>query len=83
MRYGYRVIMYERTTDRVGGIIDVPTALVAQALSIAGISKTAELGETELTDAEVRALANLLGFRSDVSRYHYHLETLATDPLRA
>ena len=39
MGYGYRVIMYERTTDRVGGIIDVPAALVSQALSIAGISK--------------------------------------------
>ena len=83
MRYGYRVIMYERTTDRVGGIIDVPAALVSQALSIAGISKPTELGEADLTDAQVRALANLLGFRSNVSRYCYHLETLATDPLRA
>ena len=83
MRYGYRVIMYERTTDRVGGIIDVPAALVPQALSLAGISDPTELGETELSDTEVRALANLLGFRSNVSRYRYHLETLAADLLRA
>ena len=83
MRYGYRVIMYERSTDREGGIIDIPAPLVAQALSIAGIGNATELGETELTDAEVRALANLLQFRSNVSRYHYHLETLASDSLRA
>jgi hypothetical protein len=38
MIYGYRAIMYERTTDRVGGIIDVPAALESQALTIAGIS---------------------------------------------
>jgi hypothetical protein len=83
MKYGYRVIMYERATDRVGGMIDVPAALVSQALSIAGITNATELGETELTDDEVRALATLLQFRSNVSRYRYHLETLVTDPLRA
>jgi hypothetical protein len=83
MIYGYRVIMYERTTDRVGGIIDVPAALEPQVLTIAGISNPTELGETELADAEVVALANLLGFRSNIPRYRYHLETLAIDPLRA
>ena len=80
---GYRVIMYERSTDRVGGVIDIPAPLVTQALSTVGISNATELGETELTDAQVRALANLLQFRSNVSRYQYHLETLASDPLRA
>jgi hypothetical protein len=79
----YRVIMYERSTDRVGGIIDVPPALVPQALSIAGVVNAAEPGETELTGAQARALANLLGFQANVSRYVYHLETLIADPLRA
>jgi hypothetical protein len=79
----YRVIMYERTTDREGGIIDVQPALVPQALNIAGVSNPVEPGEIELADARARALANLLGFRPDVSRYVYHLETLAAGPLRA
>ena len=83
MKYGYRVIMYERTTDRVGGIIDVPAALVPLALALAGITNPTELGETELTDGEVWALANLLQFRSNTSRYRYHLETLDTDLRRA
>jgi hypothetical protein len=68
--------MYERSTDREGGIIAIPAPLVAQALSIAGISDATKLGETELTDAQVGALAKLLQFRSNVSRYQYHLETL-------
>ena len=46
---GYRVIMYERSTDRVGGVIDIPAPLVTQALSTVGISNATELGETELT----------------------------------
>jgi hypothetical protein len=79
----YRVIMYERTTDRVGGMIDVPQKLVPQALAIAGVSDPTDLGETELTDSQVYALANLLGFRANLSRYVYHLETLAAHPLRA
>jgi hypothetical protein len=75
--------MYDRLTDQVGGVIDVPTALVPQVLSITGVSNPIEPGETELTDSQARALANLLGFRSNVSRYVYHLETLVADPLRA
>ena len=79
----YRVIMYQRTTDRVGGTVDVPDALVPQALRMAGISDPLEPGETELADSEARLIANLLGFRSNVSRYIYHLETVVTDPLQA
>ena len=74
----YRVIMYERTTDRVGGIVDVPDLLAIQALAIAGVTDADEPGESELDDAQARKLANLLGFRSNVARYVYHLETLVT-----
>jgi hypothetical protein len=76
----YRVIMYERTTDHVGGIIDVPDALVVQALRIAGVTDADEPGETDLDDIQAIQMAGLLQFRSNVARYIYHLETvLATD----
>ena len=79
----YRFIMYERATaERNGGVIDVPAALVQQTLTIAGITDPTELGETELEPSQVDALANLLGFRLNLARYHYLLETLAADPLR-
>lgn len=51
----YRGIMYERRTDRVGGIIDVPTYLEPQVLSAAGIQNATKLGEVELHDQQVRA----------------------------
>jgi hypothetical protein len=81
----YRVIMYERTTDRVGGIIDVPDALAAQALTIAGVTNATEPGETALDDIQAIQMARLLGFRANVARYIYHLETVLTtdDRLRA
>jgi hypothetical protein len=81
----YRIIMYDRQTERVGGIIDVPVRLAPQVLSFAGITTPAEPGESELHDRPLRAIANLLSFRSNVGRYLYHLETLVTtqDRLRA
>jgi hypothetical protein len=71
----HRVMMYERSTDRVGGIIDVPKRLIPQILSIAGIVCAAEPGESELTDKQTRAIARVMNFRADVGGYHYHLET--------
>ena len=47
MIFRYRIIMYLRTTDREGGIIDIPARHVQQVLSIAGISNPAELGESD------------------------------------
>ena len=83
MTVRYRVIQYERTTDRVGGVIDVRPQFVVQVLRIAGMSNAAEPGETELTDAQAKALASLMQFRANPSRYIYHLETLAPDPVWA
>jgi len=75
--------MYDRATDYVGGIIDVPVALAVQALMIAGVVDADEPGETDLDDIQAIQMAGLLGFRANVSRYIYHLETvLATDDRR-
>ena len=81
----YRVIIYERTTDHVGGIIDVPAALAVQALAIAAVADADEPGETDLDDIQAIQMARLLGFRANVARYIYHLETVLTtdDRLRA
>jgi len=78
--------MYERLTDRVGGIIPVPPRLASQVLSLAGLARPTEPGEMELHDPQLRAIAGLLTFRSNTGRYIYHLETLAPsqdDRLRA
>ena len=58
----YRVIMYERTTDQVGGIIDVPAALAVQALAIAGIADADEPGELNSTISRLYRWLDCSGF---------------------
>lgn len=79
----YRVIMYERSTDRVGGMIDVPPPLAPQVLLIVDIKDVDEPGETELSDDQARKLATLMSFQANIARYIYHLETLADRRLLA
>jgi hypothetical protein len=81
----YRIIMYERQTDRAGGTIDVPPTLASQVLSLASITNPTEPGETVLNDQQVSAIAQLLSFRHNIGRYIYHLETVigASDRLYA
>ena len=58
----YRLISYNRTTDRIGGIIDIPAPLLKQVLAIAGIAMSAsELGEHALTGEQVRDISSLIG----------------------
>jgi hypothetical protein len=79
----YRVIFYNRTTDRVGGLIGIPGVFLHRVLGIAGITNPNEPGEYPLTAEQIRDIASLVGFRADVSRFEYHLEPLFQDVVRA
>ena len=72
----YRLIFYNRTTDRVGGTIDIPGRFLQQVLKIAGITNASELGEYPLGRKEVDDIAALIRFRPDFSRFEYHLEPI-------
>jgi hypothetical protein len=74
----YRIIFYNRTTDRFGGDIDIPNPLLRQVLTIAGITgySASDLGEHPLTGEQIRDISSLLSFRADPSRFHYHLEPI-------
>jgi hypothetical protein len=76
----YRLIFYNRTTDRVGGLIDIPANLLPQVLALAGIQNASDLGEYPLAPKQVLDIASLIGFKPDVSRFAYHLEPLGLDP---
>jgi hypothetical protein len=78
----YRIIFYDRTTDRVAGLINIPGQLLPRVLTIAGIRNVSELGEYPLAPKKVGDIAALIGFEPDVSRFEYHLEPLE-DPARA
>jgi len=81
----YRLIFYNRSTDQAGGLIDIPGNLLPQVLALAGIQNANDLGEYPLDPNQVRDIAALIGFNSDVLRFAYHLEPigLVPDRLRA
>ena len=71
----YRILLYNRTTDRLDGAVDIPQPLLHQVLAIAGVTTSAnELGEYPLNAEQVRDISPLLGFEADPSRFHYHLD---------
>jgi hypothetical protein len=78
----YRVIFYNRSTDRVGGLIDIPANFLPQVLALAGIQNANDPGEYPLDPNQVRDIAALIGFKPDFSRFVYHLEPLGFVPDR-
>jgi hypothetical protein len=72
----YRLIFYNRSTDRAGGLIDIPRTFLPQVWAIAGIRNENDLGEYPLDPRQGRDIAALIGFEPDVSRFEYHLEPL-------
>lgn len=78
----YRVILYNRTTERWGGSVKVPGRHVKKVLELAGVKDPRELGEIELAPKQLDDIAALLKFRADLSRFYYHLEPIE-DALRA
>jgi hypothetical protein len=76
MTMRYRLIQYNRSTDHVGGLIDVPGRYAPRVVKIAGIQNEKELGEVPLTDEQIQAITAVIKFRPDVTRFIYHLEPL-------
>jgi hypothetical protein len=78
----FRIILYNRSTDHVGGLIDIPGKFLPQVLAIAAIPNASDPGEYPLDAKQVRDIAAVIGFKPDVSRFEYHLEPLSFTPDR-
>jgi hypothetical protein len=78
MTMQYRIIYYNRSNDQVGGLVDIPGRYTPQVLTIAGIRNTKELGELPLSDEQIRDIAALIGLRTDLARFVYHLEPIGS-----
>jgi hypothetical protein len=78
----YRIICYDRTTDRVGGLIDIPGVLLPRVLKIAGVTDRNEPGELPPEPRQIVDIASLVGFRIDLARFEYHLDPLGPLPQR-
>ena len=71
----YRVVSYDRTTERMKGSLIVPPSVVKQVKVIAGFQPHDDgLGEYPLDEKQTREVAGLLGFRPEPDRFHYSVE---------
>ena len=71
----YRVVTYDRATERMKGSLVVPPSILAKVKKIAGFKTEDDgLGEYKLDAAQTKQIAKILGFRSEADRFFYYVE---------
>lgn len=71
----YRVVSYDRTTERMKGSLIVPPSVVEQIKHIAGFRPQDDgFGEYPLDEEQTRRIGTILGFRSEPDRFYYCVE---------
>jgi hypothetical protein len=76
----YRVVSYDRTTERMNGSLVIPPSVLARVKGIAGFQpQDDDLGEYSLNEEQTRQAANILGFRAESEKFCYQIEPY--DPL--
>ena len=71
----YRVVTYDRTTERMKGSLIVPPSVLAKVKKIAGFKPADDgLGEYPLDQVQTRKVAAVLGFRLEPERVYYAVE---------
>lgn len=71
----YRVVTYDRTTERMKGSLVVPPSVLAKVKKIAGFKPQDDgLGEYPLDEDQTKQIAKILGFRPEPDRFYYYLE---------
>ena len=71
----YRIVSYDRATERMKGTVIVPPNVLGLVKAIAGFQPQDDgLGEYPLDEDQTRQVATLLGFRSEPDRFYYSLE---------
>jgi hypothetical protein len=71
----YRVVTYDRSTERMKGNLPVPPFILDKVKSVAGFHPQDDgLGEYLLDEQQTRQIAQLLGFRPEPDRFYYYVE---------
>lgn len=71
----YRIVTYDRTTERMKGSLVVPPSVLAKVKKIAGFQPGDDgLGEYPLDEGQTRKIAQILGFRPESERLFYYVE---------
>jgi hypothetical protein len=71
----YRVVTYDRTTERMKGSLVVPPSVLSKVKKIAGFQPQDDgLGEYPLDEKHTGQVAKILGFRPEADRFYYYVE---------
>ena len=71
----YRVVTYDRTSERMKGSLVVPPSVLAKVKKIAGFKAEDDgLGEYPLDEMQTKQVAKILGFRPEADRFYYSVE---------
>jgi len=84
----YRVVTYDRKTERMRGNLRIPPNVLAEIKRIVGFQPQGDGlgGEYPLNEAQTRDIARILGFRPEPDRFFYYVEPYeppADDGLKA
>ena len=71
----YRVVTYDRETERMKGTLIVAPNVLAKVKRIAGFQPQDDgLGEYPLDEQQTKLVAKILGFRPESDRFYYYVE---------
>jgi hypothetical protein len=71
----YRVVTYDKNTERMRGSLPIPPSLLDEAKRIAGFQPQDDgLGEYLLNEERTAQIAGLLGFHPESERFYYYVE---------
>lgn len=71
----YRIVTYDRASERMKGSLIVPPRVLPKVKRIAGFKPQDDgLGEYPLDENQTRQVAKILGFRPDTERFYYFVE---------
>lgn len=84
MRAVYRLVGYDKRTERLEVRVDIPQDKLGQALAIAGIAGggDAAVGDRELTPEQAKQIGRAIAFRPDLRHYDYFLEPYVFEDTR-
>jgi hypothetical protein len=71
----YRVVTYDRSTERMKGSLAVPPVILERVKKVAGFQPQDDgLGEYPLDEQQTRKIAQLMGFSPEPDRFFYYVE---------
>jgi hypothetical protein len=71
----YRIVTYDRASERMRGSMPIPSTVLDQIKRIAGFGPRDDgLGEYPLDDAQARQVAQMLDFNPEPDQFYYYVE---------